>query len=451
MNRSPILTRGEVIDRARAARQAAQAAAVEELEMTLTWARLHPCPAGEVPAHWGEVDLHGEGLVALAGPGAPLVAEFAPLELGAALAISHETARQLVADALELGHRLPRLWDLVRAGRVPAWRARLIAQETTDLSLEAARFADRLIAATPDKVGLVNASRLVQEARLFFDPDRAVADEQQALGRRGVWLRRGAAPVTTEVTMTLDTPDAALLDQTLSRIAGDLRGLGDPDPLDQRRARAVGILADPQHALDLLSGRAHTPSRSLGVTTLFLHLTTQDLAADLAGGTGAGTGAVTIERLGAATTVLLTDWLTRFATAGAKVIVRPVLDLHRTWSVDSHDPPAQMREQVLLRERHCVFPGCRRDSRACDLDHIDPYRPTDEGGPPGQTSPENLAPLCRTHHRAKTHTAWTYRRDRDGTLTWTSPTDHTYVVRPLGRRPQPALLPAAQAGVAASA
>ena len=197
----------------------------------------------------------------------------------------------------------------------------------------------------------------------------------------------------------------------------------------------MGILADPQHALDLMSGREHTPSRSLGVTTLFLHLTTQDLAADLAGGTGAGTGAVTIERLGAATTVLLTDWLTRFATAGAKVIVRPVLDLHRTWSVDSHDPPAQMREQVLLRERHCVFPGCRRDSRACDLDHIDPYRPTDEGGPPGQTSPENLAPLCRTHHRAKTHTAWTYRRDRDGTLTWTSPTDHTYVVRPLGRRP----------------
>ena len=206
MNRSPILTRGEVIDRARAARQAAQAAAVEELEMTLAWARLHPCPAGEVPAHWGEVDLHGEGLVALAGPGAPLVAEFAPLELGAALAISHETARQLVADALELGHRLPRLWDLVRAGRVPAWRARLIAQETTDLSLEAARFADRLIAATPDKVGLVNASRLVQEARLFFDPDRAVADEEQALARRGVWLRRGAAPATTEVTMTLDTP-----------------------------------------------------------------------------------------------------------------------------------------------------------------------------------------------------------------------------------------------------
>ncbi len=371
----------------------------------------------------------------MAGPGAPLVAEFAPLELGAALAISHEAARQLVADALELGHRLPRLWDLVRAGRVPAWRARLIARETTDLSLEAASFADRLIAATPTKVGLVNATGLVAEARLYFDPDRAVADEEQALARRGVWLRHGAAPATTEVTMTLETPDAELFDQTLSRIATDLHTLGDTDPLETRRARAVGILADPQHALDLMSGREHTPRRPPGVTTLFVHLTSQDLAADLTTDSAGRAGAVSIERLGAATTHLLGQWLARFAAAGAKIIVRPVLDPHRTWAVDQHDPPEQLREQVLLRESHCVFPGCRRDSRTCDLDHLDPYRPPDQGGPPGQTNPENLAPLCRAHHRAKTHTAWTYRRDRDGTLTWTSPTGHQYAVRPSGRRP----------------
>ena len=68
-----------------------------------------------------------------------------------------------------------------------------------------------------------------------------------------------------------------------------------------------------------------------------------------------------------------------------------------------------MREHVVLRDAHCVFPGCRRDSRACDLDHINPYVPIDDGGPPGQTHPGNLAPLCRTHHRVKTHTAWDYQ------------------------------------------
>ena len=156
---------------------AEQQAAVEQLELALVWARLHPCPDQETPAHWGQADLHGEALVPLAGPGAPWVAEFAPADLAAALGISHDAARQLLADALELAYRLPRLWDLVQAGAVPAWRARLIARETTDLSVEAALFADRLIAATPAKIGQVHAARLVQEARLYFDPDRALADE----------------------------------------------------------------------------------------------------------------------------------------------------------------------------------------------------------------------------------------------------------------------------------
>ncbi|MGK2874489.1 MAG: HNH endonuclease signature motif containing protein, partial [Nocardioides sp.] len=53
---------------------------------------------------------------------------------------------------------------------------------------------------------------------------------------------------------------------------------------------------------------------------------------------------------------------------------------------------------------------------ACDLDHVVPYDPD---GPPGQTSTTNLRPLCRTHHRVKTHTGWT-PTDTD-TLTWTSP------------------------------
>ncbi len=172
-----------------------------------------------------------------------------------------------------------------------------------------------------------------------------------------------------------------------------------------------------------------------GVANLFVHLTPADLEAELTG----GTGATSIEKLGAATTELLTDWLTRLTEAGGKVILRPVLDLTADaaeTSVDQHDPPAAMREQVLLRDAHCVFPGCARDSRACDLDHITPYVPTDEGGPPGQTHPGNLAPLCRTHHRVKTHTAWDYTRlDDGGSYAWTSPTGHQYETKPCDRRP----------------
>jgi hypothetical protein len=284
-----------------------------------------------------------------------------------------------------------------------------------------------LIAATPAKINQVRAERLVQEARLYFDPDRALADEEEALAKRGVWLRRNSGPATTDVGMTLDTPDAELLDQSIGRIAADLKDLGDPSSVDVRRARAVGILADPQHALDLLSGHETKPSHGVrsGTTNLYIHLTPADLEAPV--------GAATIEKLGAATTQMLTDWLARFTAAGAKITLRPVLDLNNDRAVDQHDPPDAMRETVLLRDAHCVFPGCRRDSRACDLDHITEYLPMEDGGPPGQTRPGNLAPLCRTHHRAKTHTAWHYKRLDDGSYAWSAPTGHQYTVIPAPR------------------
>jgi hypothetical protein len=86
-----------------------------------------------------------------------------------------------------------------------------------------------------------------------------------------------------------------------------------------------------------MSGREDAgPTHSRGGNThLFVHLTPDDLVADLTG----DTGAATIEELGAATTDLLTRWLARFAETGGVIKVRPVLDLDQTWSVDQHDPP----------------------------------------------------------------------------------------------------------------
>ena len=146
-----------------------------------------------------------------------------------------------------------------------------------------------------------------------------------------------------------------------------------------------------------------------------MHVTAADLAT--------GTGGARIEKLGPISLDLLG---TRLHDLHA-VTIRPVLDMSRTDTTDAHDPPAAMREQVILRDRHCVFPGCRTDARTCDLDHIEPYVPRDDGGPPGQTSAENLACLCRRHHRLKTFTAWAYHRTGTDRYQWTSPHGHTYL------------------------
>jgi hypothetical protein len=39
----------------------------------------------------------------------------------------------------------------------------------------------------------------------------------------------------------------------------------------------------------------------------------------------------------------------------------------------------------------------------------------------------NLAPLCRFHHRLKTHGGWTYERIAPRTFRWTSPLGHVYI------------------------
>src|SRR6188472_3530327 len=172
MDTTTTLTATEVIEGVRAAQHKEHEGAVEQLQFAIRWALLNPC-RDEFPASWEDdhgIFTTGAATAPLAGAGAPLVDEFAPASFAAALGISLEAAKQRMADALELVYRLPRLWELVEAGVVPVWRARAISRGTHDLSVEAVAFADRMITAVPDRIGQVEATRLVEEARLYFDP-----------------------------------------------------------------------------------------------------------------------------------------------------------------------------------------------------------------------------------------------------------------------------------------
>ena len=370
--------------------------------------------------HW--VDLHpvtdDEVGVVLAGTGTPSISEYAVEALAAALDLPYAAGLRLVSESVELSFRLPRLWSLVQDGRLQAWRAREVAHETTRLSRNAAGFVDRHLAHVAARNQTLSPAKLrglVHEAMMQCDPDQAAGVEQAALDARGVWFDHRASTATTDVTARLDTLDALDLEGSVSDLAGVLGRLGDDRSFEVRQATALGLLAHPQRALDLATGTGGpTDEQPTGPVlngsrgTLFLHVSTADL--------DAGTGG-RVEGLGPATLGLLQDWISRLSTFS----VRPVLDLSRSDSVDVHDPPVWMRETVILRDGHCVFPGCGIDARSCDLDHITPYLARDDGGPPGQTSPVNLACLCRRHHRLKTFTAWHYERLPDGDYEWTDP------------------------------
>jgi hypothetical protein len=433
MTITPLDARFGVLDAARSAVAARMRAEVDLLVEAAKWGLLHPATEASGVAGYGERSIFGEDIIALAGDGAPLVAEFAPAELAAVLGWSTEVVQELMSDAMDLVCRMPEVCADVLALRTPVHLGRYMAQQAHDLDADLAGQADRMLAGG-GKLTRRMIKRVVDDIRLHDDPDRAVAEEANALASRRVEILPGLIPATLDVTMTLDVPDGEAFGGVVSRLAEALKTLGDTDDVDVRRARAVGILADPQAALALLTGHDVQPSTATaGTVNLDLHLDLATLA-DLA--VHGVTGPVQAGRYGTATTDLVKEWLTTWLP-DAKITVRPYRDLSEPGSirpVDGHDPPEQMAWYVRLRDPVCVFPGCTQDSRRCDLDHIEAYLSPDDGGPPGQTHPENLAPLCRRHHRAKTHGQWSYHRLPDAGYRWTTPTGRVIDVPP-ARRP----------------
>ena len=233
----------------------------------------------------------------------------------------------------------------------------------------------------------------------MFDPDTHAEAEQSARDTWDVTLNHPAGGLwagTSHLQATGDTLDLTRFYDLVCDHAAHLAALGDPDPLGARKAKALGLIADEQTTLDLghPSDTEVVPRPSLAKTRLYLHLTLTDLLT--MGDPLLQTRVGEVERLGPATLDRIRDWL-----AASRATIVPVLDLSRDDAVDQHDPPPWMRETVILRDPHCVFPWCTRDARTCDLDHIEPYVDRGRGGPPGQTHPTALAPLCRRHHRAQ--------------------------------------------------
>lgn len=88
--------------------------------------------------------------------------------------------------------------------------------------------------------------------------------------------------------------------------------------------------------------------------------------------------------------------------------------------------PAHLRRAVIVRDRHCCFPGCRQRPTACQVHHL---IPRSQGGP---TALRNLALACAFHHLVAIHRwGWTLTLNGDGTTTAVSP-DRTKILRSHG-------------------
>ncbi|WOQ15471.1 hypothetical protein [Raineyella sp. W15-4] len=353
--------------------------------------------------------VDGEQRVPCGGDGTPSVPEFLAMEVGGALGIGAPRAWSLMIDALDLKWRHPRLWNRMVEGDMVPWRALMVARMCHDLGFEAALGVDQEIGERLPDLAWARAKRLVEGQIAAADPQAALERERSRQNRRlvGVAARDGVTGAM-DVFGVLDTADARALDATLGRLAGDLARAGDDSDLDHRRARALGLLA-----------RGEIPVPGAGpvgcrpTARIYLHVWADSTVARVE-----GHGPLPVEELPG-------------FLDGCNARVTRVIDTRASVPVDAYEVPEAMREQLVVAQPYEVAPFGSVSARSADMDHTVPYG---RGGP---TAPDNLGPLGRRAHRARTHGGYRLSQPEPGRWMWRTPLGQTFEVTNRGTRHVP--------------
>ena len=247
------------------------------------------------------------------------------------------------------------------------------------------------------------------------DPKAADVRRQRATAGRRVTLTPLPDGVA-ELSALMPAVQARQIYDTLNTIAHAVGG-DDARTLDQRRSDAL---------YDLATGRAEAPQVHLNIT----------VPADVLAGVAdepamlAGYGPITASEARALVADPLRDDCQR-AGAAAVVSWQRLLTDPMTGALTDmsprHRPPMRVERAVRSRDVTCRFPGCRRSAstprNGVDLDHTVPW-------PAGSTSADNLACLCRHHHRVKHSPGWTVQLTSDGAMEWTTPGGRRFTTQP---------------------
>jgi hypothetical protein len=323
-------------------------AEVEKLNLTIAWAELNTVEPDDDYANHpvSSGGIFGDRGIPVAGEGAPLVSEFAGMELAAALGHSTDAGKTYLGRVLELAYRLPRLLARVKAGKLPMWRAFRVADHTVPLPMAGAAHVDRHLAPVAHSCSWAQLERLVEEAMVRFDPEAAAAKRREAAGQRHFDIHTDQVSYdgTVRVDGELDLADALDLEDAISQGAKQLAALGNTEPLDVRRSIAAGDLARRQLAFDLNTSESTGTGRSV---VLYAHVSEAALkGAESVGRCGNTRSPISVEQI--------RQWC---GNPNANVTVKPVVDLAEHIHVEAYEASDRLKEQNRLVDGHCVFPA----------------------------------------------------------------------------------------------
>ncbi len=303
------------------------------------------------------------------------------------------------------------------AGRVSPEHAVVIAATIGKLPIEATVRA-AAEAVLLEEAARLNATELKTAAKHLLellDPDGTAKRDEQALdkqersahlGRFLTLVEDGLGGVRLKGRGTVE--DAAILKAALAALAApdptpDTDSKGDPDcdgaGRDRRDSRDHGarawdaLVETCQQALDAeVLPESHGAKPRVSVTVTLDQLKT-------------GLGTATLVETGEVLSVAAVRKLACDADLIPGVLGSrgEILDVGRAHRLVT----TALWLTLVLRDRHCAFPGCRRPPIACDAHHI---RHWVDGG---KTKLDNLVLLCRAHHTVIHTTPWQVRLNPD--------------------------------------
>ncbi len=237
---------------------------LDDLRVAGHWAALHSTDPREDPG-FVRGRPGGDRLVAVGGEGTPRVRELCFHELGIARQVHAQSARAVVADVLDLQHRLPLTWARLEALAADAFVARRVAVKSRELPLAVVGLVDVAVAAV---IGRLSAGRVLAIAEAaIIEADQAghAARLEAERRRRYVGLSRTDEHGLRTVIARVTAGDAVWVDAMVERVADllatrpELRPEAPGDDLtrDELRSLAFGWLARPAELLHLLLETAH--------------------------------------------------------------------------------------------------------------------------------------------------------------------------------------------------
>ncbi len=335
--------------------------------------------------------------------------EFVVDEVSAELNWSRPTADDRLALANDLAE-LPVTSGALACGEIDLPRARVIAEAVRGLPLQAGQSVEQRVMerAKNQTPGQLRAT--VLRAVLLIDPDAAERRRAAAVRTRAVRVW----PQTDGMAcLQADLPAAAAqaVYRQIDARAREMRQESEADSSSVRSRQTMDeCRADALVELVLGDAAQERPRVWLQLVVPASALLEQSEEPAQLVGHGPITSAELYELIGGQATV-------------QRIVTEPVSGVVLDVGTSRYVPPAAMQRLIRTRDGTCRFPGCRRQAKNGDLDHVIPF-------PAGPTAASNLMVLCRRHHRLKTFGGWSVSLATDATCEWTSPAGRSYLTTP---------------------